>query len=446
MERDWDNFVDEHTDYCISIAEQAGLDKEDVCELSERSRESTDSLMKFCRHVAYCQPSLIDEWLEICMDALDKMDETDEPLKKDLCTTLCILLTENEDVYAGDFLRSDYAALLYKWADDGCEFMQDYIYEHNDDYDLLYEKAQEGCQWAFDRLDFDDSTLNLVDFFHECETAGVDISMFDDNITEAAIYDDEFVMRLASLEWWRFLDSDNLATYSWVEDHLEENDKVAEIAAKCLNNVIVYKEDFKWLKKMADSAVPQAQYLMGLLYSSNDLNIIGENHSLARRYLMAAKQGGCTLAEEKLAMLEAEEQKKNAQAAQEAEMRKRKKQEAEAQTARMNGRIEKAENEELGEEETLTLASDLATGHQAKGIQKNANKATKLYRIVAKQGNPEAMYRLGIRLIKGEGCHKNWNAGMSYVKKAAKKHHAEAECYYKEHNTIINRLIHKLIK
>lgn len=190
---------------------------------------------------------------------------------------------------------------------------------------------------------------------------------------------------------------------------------------------------------IADAKIPQAQYLMGLLYLLNDLHIVDENPSLALRYLKAARDGGCSLAEAKIKKLE-NEQKEGT------ERKEKRKQQDEELATNLTAEIQKAENGELDTEAVLHLASVLAIGDDMAGIKRNANKATKLYRIAAKQGKTEAMFILGVRMIDGEGCRKNWNAGMEYIRKAAKAGHLGAIKYVENHDTFINRMIHKIIK
>jgi TPR repeat protein len=252
-----------------------------------------------------------------------------------------------------------------------------------------------------------------------------------------------------------------------VEEHLEGNDEVAEIASKHLSEVFQYKEDYRWLKEQADAKIPQAQYLLGLLYLGEG-NIIEKNESLAMRYIKAAEEGGCKLLddyfkekEEKRKWREEEEKRrKDEQKRAVEEERKRKKEEEERRKLEKEQAkaladkfakesrelIEKAEKGELEVEELVKLAISLASGNTSKGIKKNANKATKLFRMAAEQGSPKAQCQLGVRMIEGTGCRKNWKAGIKWLKKAFKGGYEPAEFYLSEYDTIFNRILHKFIK
>lgn len=108
--------------------------------------------------------------------------------------------------------------------------------------------------------------------------------------------------------------------------------------------------------------------------------------------------------------------------------------------------IQKAENGELGVDDIIRVASKLSIGNPSEGIYRNATKATKLYHIAAKQGSVEAMYRLGVRMVEGNGCRKNWNAGMQYIRKAANAGHSKASEYIESNDSFMKRLIHKILK
>lgn len=167
--------------------------------------------------------------------------------------------------------------------------------------------ALRGCQWAFER-EMDENidayqyiSAENIEFCLECEKAGVDTNIFDNLFPYNQ--DEEVINILASLKAYEYLDEQELITYKWVESCLDGEDKVAEIASKHLDKVICNKKDLKWLKEKTKSNVPQAQYLMALLYLPNDLDIVSENKSLAGRYLQAAKDGGCALADAELQKL-----------------------------------------------------------------------------------------------------------------------------------------------
>ena len=108
--------------------------------------------------------------------------------------------------------------------------------------------------------------------------------------------------------------------------------------------------------------------------------------------------------------------------------------------------IEKAEKGELDAGELVKIAIDLAYGDKTRGIKKNANKATKLFRMAAEQGCAEAQCQLGIRMIEGIGSRKNWNAGIKWLKKALKGGYEPAKTYLSEYDTLFNRILHKFIK
>lgn len=172
---------------------------------------------------------------------------------------------------------------------------------------LLAEKYDYYSLSAFnekiDTLEFHD----VVELFLKCKNKEVIAEYRDgmeDYIKQAVVNgDEETIKTLLSLKVYKYLEEQELCTYNWVKNSLDGEDKVAEIASKHLNSVISYKEDLKWLKEEAAAEVPQAQYLMALLYLPNDLNIVSANKSLAVRYLQAAKEGGCTLAEAELRKL-----------------------------------------------------------------------------------------------------------------------------------------------
>lgn len=193
----------------------------------------------------------------------------------------------------------------------GLEYVQEYICGHLWDDHVLKDCALEGAQWAFDIFredgfgNFDDR--DLIEFCSECEDAGVDIGESLDYYVDLLGENEDVVGMFASAKAYGYL-CGQLATYSWIEYHLAGNDQVAEIAEEHLTDTIKYRDDFKWLKMKADAKVPQAQYLMGLLYLTGEHKIVGKNKSLALRYLRAAKEGGCELAEAKLDDMAMEDQ------------------------------------------------------------------------------------------------------------------------------------------
>lgn len=172
---------------------------------------------------------------------------------------------------------------------------------------LLAEKYDYYSLSAFnekiDTLEFHD----VVELFLKCKNKEVIAEYRDgieDYIKQAVVNgDEETIKTLLSLKVYKYFEEQELCTYNWVKNSLDGEDKVAEIASKHLFSVIRYKEDLKWLKEEAAAEVPQAQYLMALLYLPNGLDIVNENKSLAVRYLQAAKEGGCALADAELQKL-----------------------------------------------------------------------------------------------------------------------------------------------
>lgn len=175
---------------------------------------------------------------------------------------------------------------------------------------LLSEKYDYYSLSAFnekiDTLEFHD----VVELFLKCKNEEVIAEYRDgieDYIKQAVVNgDEETIKTLLSLKVYKYFEEQELCTYNWVKNSLDGEDKVAEIASQHLYSVIRYKEDLKWLKEEAAAEVPQAQYLMALLYLPNGLDIVSENKTLAVRYLQAAKEGGCSLADAELQKLGAD--------------------------------------------------------------------------------------------------------------------------------------------
>jgi TPR repeat protein len=337
-----------------------------------------------------------------------------------------------------------------KLAKNGCEEAFDWL-----DTDDLMGLARNGCQEAFDWLANDDRHWlwdyyvnwdDALDFLIDCEDAGVDTR---DILSDAIEGNDDCVNHLAAVGRYNFLAMHDLDSYEWIKEHLSKSDIVADIAARNINKVIQYKEDIKWLKREADKKVPQAQFLMGVLNYGVG-GILEKNESLALRYFQAAEANGCGLTKKYLLKFE-EEEKQRLKAAEEIkakaaeEEKQRKKAEAEA-VASAKELIRKAENGELAANELFSLAAVLSYGDASKGIKKNTKKASKFYRMAAEQGNAEAQYQLGIHLIEGIGCHKNWNAGIKWLKKSAAQDYGPAKNYLSIHDTFFNRMLHKFIK
>ena len=334
------------------------------------------------------------------------------------------------------------------------------VIEYNSvNYETLELLAKHGNQCAFDTLVEEgegimeypwDGNDEWLEFIFKCEENGVDINLCDEWIDEQLEYGDEDLAdSLASLKAYTYLDKDNLSSYEWVKDYLENNNEVARIASKHLEKIFNYKEDIQWLKEQADDKIPQAQFLLGVLYWGEG-NIIDQNESLALRYLKAAKESGCNLAEEHLAKIEHNQEEERQKREAEQERIKSEKEQAKKHAKELAQKatelIERAEKGELTINELLTLATDLALGDASKGIKKNANKATKFYRMAAEQGCAEAQCQMGIRMIEGTGCRKNWNAGIKWLKKSLKGGYEPAKTYLSEYDTLFNRMLHKFIK
>lgn len=177
-------------------------------------------------------------------------------------------------------------------------------YYYENDYQEL---ALRGCKWAFEEELASNDFPDVVELFLKCKDKKI-IDAYREVLEEdieAAVAngDDTIIDILTSLKAYKYLEEQELCTYKWVENCLDGEDKVAEIASKHLAKVICNKKALKWLKEKAASKVPQAQYLIALLYLPNDLDIVSENKSLAMRYLQAAKESGCSLADAELQKL-----------------------------------------------------------------------------------------------------------------------------------------------
>lgn len=458
--KEWEMHVESHKEHCAQSRDASALENAEVQAILDavgKDLATDEDILKLARYLAYgCVDDLTDELVEAGVKICAAVENLDAPLCEDMKTSICINAFESE-LLCDSLVEKDWDELT-DWAD--VPEVRDYIYYNCHD-EILKECALNGNQCAFDILCYDgfeclaSDNEGIVTFCVECEKKGINTYHALDWLSDRIEYDGSVVECLALLGAYDYLKDRELATYSWIEEYFEEYfenrdfedcDDVAEIASQHLEKVFEYKEDFQWLKKMADAKVPQAQYLLGLLYLGAVPGIVNENKSLALRYINAAKVGGCELADAKLEELDAKEQEAKARAIQEKQQQELRKQKAAEEAAMMKQRIQSAEKEELTAEETLELAYYLGAGNMPKGIKKNANKATKLFKIAAKKGSTEAEYRLGMRLIEGEGCRKNWNAGMKCMRKAAQANYIPAQEYIEEHDTSINRLIHKFIK
>lgn len=471
---EWQEFVDSHIEHCKIYEKEAGLSVEEVKELLDLIRNDkadNEQIIKFAKFFIYNVsneklekrsnsfnyyqsyiPETIydDESVDIIMKVIPTLNGE---LQKDCINTLGIAIV-NGNYVDDSFIESGYGQTFFKkWI---C--MEEVVDALN--MDVIMQLARNGCQEAFDRLvNFNDGVElwecfydynEALDFFIGCEDAGIDIGhhtyVIDDAIDNG---DEDAINEIASLHAFRYLDRDNLCYYEWVKDYLDGEDEVADIVARNINEVIQYKEDIKWLKSEADEKVPQAQFLMGVLNYGVG-GILEKNESLALRYFQAAEANGCGLVKEYILKFE-EEQKQRLKAAEERkakaaeEEKQRKKAEAEM-VASAKELIQKAENGKLNANELFSLAAVLSYGDASKGIKKNSKKASKFYRMAAEQGNAEAQYQLGIHLIEGIGCHKNWNAGIKWLKKSAEQDYGPAKNYLSIQDTFFNRMLHKFIK
>lgn len=448
--KEWEMHVESHMEHCAQYRDASALDnaeKQTIVDAVGKDLATDDDILKLARYLAYgCVDDLTDELVETGVKICAAVENLDAPLCEDMKISICINAFES-GLCCDSLVQKDWNELI-DWAD--VPKVRDYIFYHCDN-EILKESALNGNQCAFDILNYNgfrcwDYYEDFVTFCIECEKKSVYIGDALEDLYESIENDESIVELLVSLEAYDYLYEQDLATYSWIADNLDGHDAVAEIAEEHLEKVFEYKEDFQWLKKKADAKVSQAQYLLGLLYLGAVPGIVNQNKSLALRYLNAAKVGGCELADAKLEELDAKEQEAKARAIQEKQQQELRKQKVAEEAAMMKQRIQSAEKEELTAEETLELAYYLGAGNMPKGIKKNANKATKLFKIAAKKGSTEAEYRLGMRLIEGEGCRKNWNAGMKCMRKATQANYIPAQEYIEEHDTSINRLIHKFIK
>jgi TPR repeat protein len=460
---DWQEFVNSHNERCKAYEEDSTFSVEEAKELLTLIRNgqaSNEQIIKFAKLYICNQISECDIDVNKVIPALNG------DLQRDFINALGIAIV-NGDYVDDSFIESGYGQCFFKeWIN-----TEDVI--DNLETDVIVKLARNGCQVAFDWLDLEhDCWLwdyyanwgDMCDFLIGCEDAGVDIR---DILSNAIESNDDCVYYLASIGAYERLAMHDLDSYEWIKEHLSESDIVADIAARNINKVIQYKEDIKWLKREADKKVPQAQFLMGVLYFGMS-GILEKNESLALRYFQAAEANGCGLTKKYLLKFEeeekqrlkaaeeakikaAEEQRQRLKAAEERkakaaeEEKQRKKAEAEA-VASAKELIRKAENGELAANELFSLAAVLSYGDASKGIKKNTKKASKFYRMAAEQGNAEAQYQLGIHLIEGIGCHKNWNAGIKWLKKSAAQDYSPAKNYLSIQDTFFNRMLHKFIK
>ena len=437
---EWEEFVNSHIERCKKYEEESKLSSEEykeILQLIRNDQANNEQIIRFAKYHIGVNVNEIP--VDVNIKVIPVLNGN---LQEDYINTLGIAIA-NRRLEDNDFVISDYGLSFFeKWGDVSEVF--DLL-----DCDVLEQLARKGHQGAFDYLynlgltecmsDSSSDNYNLLEFIIECEDAGVDIKDWR-NLTNEEVKNgnEEFIHDLASLGAFRYLDYEYLCTWEWVKEYLDGNDIVAEIAAKYIDQVIQSKNDIKWLEEEVDDKVPQAQYLMGILNLGVG-GLLDKNNNLALGYFRASDSNGCGLAKEYILKIEEELVK-------EAEEEKQRKQVESEAAASAKILIQKAENGEFSSDELFELAAVLSYGDASKGIKKNLKKATKLYRMAAEQGSAKAQYQLGIHLVEGIGCHKNWNAGIKWLKKSAEQNYDPADTYLSQQNTFFNRLLHKFIK
>lgn len=448
---EWKEFVNSHTEHCNAQKETSMLsidEFEELFELIRSGQAEKEQILKFVNFSIYNDESVYryHVFRKIPMKTIYDLvwkfiPLLDEHTRNDYLNSVGIGILEGDcDEYEEEFFNSDFGQeFLEKWSDidgifehlssDGLEYLARNGYQQA--YDILYNEGY----GVMDTWDYD----NFLKFIIKCEDSGVNIGTCAEWIEEELDYGyNKLINNLATLGAYRYLDRNDLSTYEWVKNHLNGNDIVAEIAVNNINKVIQCKDDIKWLKSEADKKVPQAQYLMGILNLGVG-GILEKNNTLALSFFRASDSNGCELAKEYILKIEEELVK-------EAEEEKQRKQAEFEAAASAKILIQKAENGELSSDELFELAAVLSYGDASKGIKKNLKKATKFYRMAAEKGSAKAQYQLGIHLIEGIGCHKNWNAGIKWLKKSAEQNYDPADTYLSQQNTFLNRLLHKFIK
>ncbi len=426
---EWKEFVNSHIERCKKYEEESKLSSEEhkeILQLIRNDQANNEQIIRFAKYHIGVNVNEIP--VDVNMKVIPVLNGN---LQEDYINTLGIA-TANRRLEDNDFVISDYGLSFFeKWGDVSEVF-------NLLDCDVLEQLARKGHQGAFDYLynlgltecmsDSSSDNYTLLEFIIECEDAGIDIKDWRDLTNEEVKNgNEEFINDLASFGAFRYLDYKYLCTWEWVKEYLDGNDIVAEIAAKYIDQVIQSKNDIKWLEEEVGDKVPQAQYLMGILNLGVG-GILEKNNTMALSYFRASDSNGCKLAKEYILKIEDEIRKD------------------EERVASTNSLIQKAENGELNSTELYALASVLSYGDASKGIKKNLKKATKFYRMAAEQGSAEAQYQLGIHLVEGIGCHKNWNAGIKWLKKSAEQNYVPAATYLSQQNTFFNRLLHKFIK
>ena len=312
---DWLEFVNSHNERCKAYEEDSTFSVEEAKELLALIRNgqaSNEQIIKFAKLYIGNQISECDIDVNKVIPALNG------DLQRDFINALGIAIV-NGDYVDDSFIESGYGQCFFKeWIN-----TEDVI--DNLETDVIVKLARNGCQVAFDWLDLEhDCWLwdyyanwgDMCDFLIGCEDAGVDIR---DILSNAIESNDDCVYYLASIGAYERLAMHDLDSYEWIKEHLSESDIVADIAARNINKVIQYKEDIKWLKREADKKVPQAQFLMGVLYFGMS-GILEKNESLALRYFQAAETNGCGLTKKYILKFE-EEEKQRLIAAEEARIK-----------------------------------------------------------------------------------------------------------------------------
>lgn len=83
-------------------------------------------------------------------------------------------------------------------------------------------------------------------------------------------------------------------SFDWIEDKKYiQSDDFANAVVKNIHRVFRTDEDLAWLERCAKRKIPQAQYIMSVLYQGCCPDVMPRNESASKRYLKAAAKGGC---------------------------------------------------------------------------------------------------------------------------------------------------------